>query len=92
MIENKETSNLIILPTMGAQGSRLNCTKSTKQHVYTPNQLRSNGQQYKKCKQTEYTTITIRDLHLNKKNIGRTNKGIHLSKLELTTKHNRSQL
>ena len=48
MIENKETSNLIIISlTMGAQGSRTNCTKSTKQHVYTPNQLRSIGKQYK---------------------------------------------
>ena len=48
MIENKGTSNLIIiLPTMGAQGSRPNCTKSTKQHVYASDQLRSIGKQYR---------------------------------------------
>ena len=72
MIENKGTSNLIIiLPTMGAQGSRPNCTKSTKQHVYTPNQLISVGKQYKNGNKPRILQLgairQIRDLHLNKK-------------------------
>ena len=72
MIENKGISNLIIkLPTMGAQGSRPNCTKSTEQHVYTPNQLRSIGKQYKSGNGPGILPFgairQIRDLCLNKK-------------------------
>ena len=56
---------------MGAQGSIPNCTKSTKQHVYTPNQLRSVGKQYKngnKPRILPFGTIRqIRDICLNKK-------------------------
>ena len=86
------TSNLIIiLPAMGVQGSRPNCTKSTKQYVYTSNQLRSIGKQYKYGNKPQILPFAairqIRDLCLNKKkNTRKTNTGIHLNKLELTTK------
>ena len=94
MIENKGTSNLIIvLSTMGEQGSRPNCTKLTKQHGYTPNQLRSIGKQYKNGNKPRILPFgairQIRDLHLNKRNkrkIGKTYTSIYLSKPELTTK------
>ena len=52
-------------------GSGPNCTNSTKQHVYTPNQLRSTGKQYKMETNQEILPFgairLIRDLHLNKK-------------------------
>ena len=55
MIENKGNSNLIIIsPTMGAQWSRPHCTKSTKQYIYTSNQLRSIGEQYKRETNPKY--------------------------------------
>ena len=69
----KSTSNFIISsPTTDAQGSRPNCTESTKQHVYTPNQLRSIGKQYKngnKPRILPFGTIRqIRGLHVNRRN------------------------
>ena len=75
---------------MGVQRSKPNCTKSTKQHVYTPNQLRSIGKQYKNGSKPGILPFgairQIRDLNQARKNTRNTYTGIHLSKLELTTK------